>query len=136
MRHSTAWVAVLLQQHDEQWLPVAYPEPQIEKELYACELFHQYVYGQASEVETDHKPLVSIMSKLLNYCPVRIQHMLIRLQKHDMHMIYTQKKYMYTNTEKCAEIQAYVDMIVMFLPADRTEEIRRETNADEAMKEL
>lgn len=52
--------------------------------MYACERFHQYVYGQAFEVETDHKPLVSIMSKPLNDCPVRIQHMLIRLQKYDV----------------------------------------------------
>lgn len=64
--------AVLLQQHNEQWLLVAYASralmsaesryAQIEKELlastYACERFHQYVYGQAFEVETDHKPLV------------------------------------------------------------------------------
>lgn len=158
--------AVLLQQHNEQWLPVAYASraltsaesryAQIEKELlasmYACERFHQYVFGQAFEVETDHKPLVSIMSKPLNDCPVRIQRMLIRLQKYDVHMKYTQGKYMYTadtlsravdkeeraDSEKTAEIQAYVDMIVTSLPvtADRTEQIRRETNADETMKEL
>lgn len=102
--------AVLLQEYDEQWLPVAYASraltsaesryAQIEKELlasmYACERFHQYVYGQAFEVETDHKPLVSIMSKPLNDCPVRIQRMLIRLQKYDIHVMYTQGKYMYT----------------------------------------
>ena len=72
--------AVLLQPHDK---PVAYASraltsaetryAQIEKELlastYGCERFHQYVYGQAFEVETDHKPLVSIMSTtvLLGY---------------------------------------------------------------------
>uniref|UniRef100_A0AAQ5XUM9 Gypsy retrotransposon integrase-like protein 1 n=1 Tax=Amphiprion ocellaris TaxID=80972 RepID=A0AAQ5XUM9_AMPOC len=158
--------AVLLQQYDEQWLPVAYASraltstesryAQIEKELlaslYACECFHQYVYGQTFEVETDHKPLVSIMFKPLNDCPVRIQRMLIRLQKYDVHMIYTQGKYMYTadtlsravdkgeheDSEKSAETQAYVDMIVTSLPvtADKTEQIRRETNADETMKEL
>lgn len=40
--------------------------------------------------------------------------------------------------ENSADIQAYVDMIVTSLPvtADRTEQIRRETNADETMKEL
>lgn len=42
------------------------------------------------------------------------------------------------DSENTAEIQAYVDMIVTSLPvtADRTEQIRRETNADEMMKEL
>lgn len=156
--------AALLQQHDEQWLPVAYASraltsaesryAQIEKELlasfYACERFHQYVYGQSFEVETDHKPLV--MSKHLNDCPVRIQHKLIRLQKYDVHMLYTQWKYMYTadtlsravdkeeraDSEKSVKIQPYVDMIVTSLPvtADRTEQIRRETDADDTMKEL
>lgn len=98
--------AVLLQQHEKQWLPVAYASraltsaksryAQIEKELlaslYAGERFHPYVYGQMFEVETDHKPLVSIMNKPLNDCPVRIQRMLIRLQKYDVHMIYTHGK--------------------------------------------
>lgn len=72
---------------------------QIEKELlastYGCERFHQYVYGQAFDVETDHKPLLSIMSKPLNDCPMRIQRMLIRLQRYDFEMIYTPGKYMF-----------------------------------------
>ena len=63
---------------------------QIEKDLlvstYACERFHQY---------TDHKPLVSIISKPLNDCPMRIQRMLIRLQKYDVKMIYTPGKLMF-----------------------------------------
>lgn len=64
--------AVLLQQQEAAWQPVAYTSralssaernyAQIEKEQLAsthmCERFHQYVYGQAFEVETDHKPLV------------------------------------------------------------------------------
>ncbi len=87
--------AVLLQQYDDVWQPVAYASralsatetryAQIEKELlaitYACERFHQFVYGCAFTVETDHKPLVPIMAKSLNDCPLRIQRMLIRLQK-------------------------------------------------------
>lgn len=76
--------------------------------------------------------------------------MLIRLQKYDVHMIYTQGKYMHTadtlsravdkeeraDREKSAEIQAYVDMVVMSLPVteDRTEQIQRKTIADETMK--
>ena len=100
--------AVLLQPHDKDWQPVAYASraltsaetryAQIEKELlastYGCERFHQYVYGQAFELESDHKPLVSIMSKPLNDCPMsRIQRMMIRLQKYDVTMTYTPGKY-------------------------------------------
>ncbi|KAL7883911.1 hypothetical protein SRHO_G00015690 [Serrasalmus rhombeus] len=101
--------AVLLQLHEETWQPVAYASraltsaevnyAQIEKELlattYACERFHQYVYGQTVEAETDHKPLLAIMSKPLTDCPLRIQRMLIRLQKYDVKLTYTPGKYMY-----------------------------------------
>lgn len=157
---------VLLQLHEETWQPVAYASrsltsaevnyAQIAKELlattYACERFHQYVYRQIVEAETDHKPLVAIMSKPLTDCPMRIQRMLIRLQKYDVKMTYTPGKYMYTadtlsravdkqekpGKEKCADIQAYVDMIMASLPASskRTEQIRQETEKDETLKEL
>ena len=35
------------------------------------------------------------MSKALNDCPMRIQRMLIRLQKYDVKMIYTPGKFMF-----------------------------------------
>jgi hypothetical protein len=39
----------------------------IERELlaicYACQRFHQYVYGKQITIQTDHKPLISIMQK-------------------------------------------------------------------------
>lgn len=136
--------ADLLQQHEAAWQPVAYASRalssaecnyvQIEKELlastYGCERFHQYVYGQAFEVETDHKPLVSIMSTPLTDCPMLIQKMLIRLQRYDFKMIYTPGKYMCAadvllravdKSERAddrtgADIQAYVNMIVTSLP--------------------
>ena len=70
---------VLLQKHDKSWCPVAYASrtmtqaevnyAQIEKEtlcmVYAHERFHQYLYGRTYQVETDHKPLVSIFTKAL-----------------------------------------------------------------------
>ena len=65
--------AVLLQDHDGNWKPVAYAAPsmterehryaQIEKEclgiVFACDKFHSYVFGLPHiELETDHKPLI------------------------------------------------------------------------------
>jgi hypothetical protein len=42
---------------------------QIEKELlavvFACERFHQYIYGKTVEVHSDHKPLENILKKPL-----------------------------------------------------------------------
>ncbi len=129
---------------------------QIEKELltftHACERLHQYVYGQSFEVETDCKHLVSIMSKALKDCPTRIQRMLIGLQKYDVKRIYTPGKFMFAAdtlsravdkhenliSEKGADIQAYVDMIVTPLPVspEKTEQIRNATDADITMAQL
>ncbi len=65
---------------------------QIEKELFAilhgCKRFHQYVYGRSVNVETDHKPLVSIMSKPLFAAPARLQRMLLQLQRYDLDVQY------------------------------------------------
>ena len=42
---------------------------QIEKELlaivFALDRFHTYIYGKRITVETDHKPLISIVKKAL-----------------------------------------------------------------------
>ena len=103
--------AVLLQKHDNDGLPVAYASrslteaekryAQIEKDclsiVYACERFYQFVYGQPFECETDDKPLVAIIKqKNLNDCPLRIQRLLLRLQKFDICMTYVPGRFMYT----------------------------------------
>ena len=69
--------AVLLQQHQEIWRPVAFASralseaetryAQIEKEALALtwvlEKFSEYVLGKTVVLETDHKPLVPILGK-------------------------------------------------------------------------
>ena len=72
--------AVLLQEHEGLWKPVAYasrvltPAEQryatIEKEtlgmVFACEKFHEFIYGVPDVIaETDHKPLITIVKKSL-----------------------------------------------------------------------
>ena len=158
--------AVLLQQYDNEWAPVAYASramtaaetryAQIEKELlaitYACERFHQYIYGQQIEVETDHKPLIPLFTKPLCDCPLRVQRMLIRVQRYDLKVSYTPGKYMYTadtlsravdphadkDSSKEDDIQAYVNTILTNMPvsSNRKKEIALETKRDETLKTL
>ena len=158
--------AVLLQQHDQNWVPIAYASrsmtdaetryAQIEKELlaitYACERFHQYIYGQQVEVETDHKPLIPLFVKSLNDCPLRIQRLLIRVQRYDLKVSYTPGKYMYTadtlsravdpkadrNAETEEDIKVYVDAIVKSMPvtSNKRVEIVEETKKDDQLQEL
>ena len=157
--------AVLLQKYDD-WQPIAYASrsmtdaetryAQIEKELlsitYACERFHQVVSGQDISVETDHKPLITLFQKPLNDCPLRIQRMMIRLQRYSLNAMYTPDKLMYTadtlsravdprepaHTKMSDDVDVYVNMITKALPvADaKMELIRTETTRDETLKGL
>ena len=43
------------------------------------ERFHQYTYGRSVIVESDHKPLESILAKPLVSAPKRLQRMILRL---------------------------------------------------------
>ena len=58
---------------------------QIEKEMlaivFSCEKFREYLCGQEKiTVETDHKPLESILKKLIISAPPRLQQMIMKIQ--------------------------------------------------------
>ena len=90
--------AVLLQKHEDKWKPVAYASrsmteaetryAQIEKEALAttlaCERFTNYILGKQIQIETDHKPLVPLLStKHLDDLPPRILRFRLRLMRFD-----------------------------------------------------
>ena len=109
--------AVLLQEHDGNWLPVAFISramtsaeknyAEIEKELlglvFACEKFHEYVYGATVIGETDHKPLVSLHKK--NLCGKPGKYLIVT----DTLSRAFDRSVKKSNTEE--EIKAHVDMI-------------------------
>ena len=66
---------------------------QIEKEMLAivfgCVRFHDYIYGLPSvEVETDHKPLETILNKPLHMAPPRLQKMMMSVQRYPIEVRY------------------------------------------------
>ena len=65
---------------------------QIEKELlaivFAAERFNQYIYGKEIEVESDHKPLETILRKPIQNASPRIQLMLLRLLRYNLCVTY------------------------------------------------
>ena len=86
--------AVLLQQHRGEWRPVSFASralseteqhyAQIEKEalatVWACEKFGEYILGKQISIETDHKPLVSLLgTKCLDNMPPRMLRFRLRL---------------------------------------------------------
>ena len=88
--------AALLQHSNQQWKPVAYAScklsdtqkryAQIEKEalalIWACEKFSRYIMGKAIDIETDHEPLVPLMSsKDLDAMPTHILRFRLRMMR-------------------------------------------------------
>ena len=66
---------------------------QIEKEslaiVFACERFETYIYGRdVVHVDSDHKPLETIVLKPFHAAPQRLQRMLLRLQKYNLELRY------------------------------------------------
>ena len=87
-----------MQQHpNNQWRPVAYASramtpteqryAQVEKEalaiIWGCERFLQYLLGLPFEIETNHKPLVSLLGvKPIDELLLRIQRFRMRMMKY------------------------------------------------------
>ena len=65
---------------------------QIEKEtlaiVYGAKKFHQLTYGRPIVVESDHKPLQHILNRPLHQAPLRLQKMMLTLQRYDLHVKY------------------------------------------------
>eukprot|EP00731_Ephydatia_muelleri_P024692 Em0016g963a len=49
--------------------------------VFACQKFHQYIFGKKVRIETDHKPLEIIVRKPILSAPRRLQRMLLLLQR-------------------------------------------------------
>jgi len=66
---------------------------QIEKEcpaiVFGCEKFYQYISRQDKvTVESDHKPLQSFFKKSLLHAPMRLQWMMLQLQRYNLDVMY------------------------------------------------
>ena len=162
--------AVLEQkQKDLKWKPVAYKSrsltaceqryAQIEKEArattWACERFNSYLLGKTFEVQTDHKPLIYLLSskKDLDCLPPRIQRFRMRLMKYSFNIVHVPGKNLNCadalsrapnsdpTTMDCSleeEGNLYVNYVFQTLPATgkRLEEIKAHLQEDEVCKQI
>ena len=125
---------------------------QIEKEclaiVYALERFHQYTFGRMTMVETDHKPIESIVKKPLSKAPKRLQSMLLRMSQYDTEIRYKQGSNMHiadllsrdAYTDKGGKDQGRHDQINavghLCISKERLAEFRRESSNDETLTAL
>lgn len=127
---------------------------QIEKELYAvlygCKRFHDYIYGRHITVESDHKPLESIIRKPFALAPPRLQRMLLALQKYSITLIHKpgkeipvadalSRKSMHDSDSSLAEaMETQVHTIVRAAPVstEKLEDIKTATAQDEQLLAL
>ena len=161
--------AVLMQkQKNLQWQPVVYASrsltptelkyAQIEKEslgiTWACERFRDYLIGIKFRVETDHKPLVSLLNeKNLEELPARIQRFQMRLMQFVFTVTHIPGKDLTiadtlsraptaaasdADTQFSHDVEMFVNTVMSSLPAteQRLTEIAYEQTADEICKRL
>ncbi|XP_062610827.1 uncharacterized protein K02A2.6-like [Saccostrea cucullata] len=127
---------------------------QIEKEmlaiLFGYKHFHHYVYGREVCVQTDHKPLVSIMQKSILTAPARLQRMILQLQRYNLKLVHVpgkqipvadtlSRKYLpHTMPELSKGIEAQLHLVHenMQVSDCRLEQIRLSTESDPQFQTL
>ena len=103
------------------------------------------MYGRPVTIETDHKPLISIVKKSLNVAPARLQRMLLRIQRYNLKFDYKKGKELYLadtlsraypdETPEEADFE-YDVMTVLSISSARMTELQQETLADATMQKL
>lgn len=78
-------------------IPAEQRDARIEKAMlvvvFGCEKFHKLLYGKSDvTIESDNKPLESIMRKRISSAPMRIQKMILKLQPYEFHLVYVKGK--------------------------------------------
>ena len=130
---------------------------QKEKEMlaitFACRKFHPYINEKLTQVESDHKPLESIMKKPLGSVPPRLQRMMLQLQRYKLDVRYTSGKAIPVadalsraqlsttadaDDRMNSDIEVMVHAITSSLPMSeaRRDELQRATAQDEELQAL
>ena len=122
---------------------------QIEREclglVHACERNHIYLFGRQVTVYTDHKALVQLINNPNKALPLRLERMVLKLQKYNFHIKhvrgidniadFTSRHPCYTKISKDNKTEQYVHFVTQHaIPTALTlEDIKRETLRDNCL---
>ena len=110
------------------------------------QVLHQYVYEKPKvSVQTDHKPLESILKKPLCKAPPRLKRLMLRLQPYDLDVHYGPGKYIYL-ADTLSRACTYRVKVVLSLNMHRAElfslvvnipvKIRQATEQDSTLRKV
>ena len=114
--------------------------------VFSLEKFHQYTFGRPVQVTNDHKPLESILKKLLSSAPRRLQGMIMRLQKYNINVHYGCGAKMYiadllsraflpeVGRKDVKELELLNVTKLLPVSDQKLSEIQRETAADQTLQ--
>ncbi|CAI5673637.1 unnamed protein product [Oreochromis niloticus] len=114
------------------------------------ERFHKYSYGRHVTIESDHKPLQSILKKPLASAPPRLQRMILQLQKYNINIIHkpgkdipvantlSRKSIEFHDKSLCDGMDAQIHTVLSNMPVSdqRLSEIRNKTSQDPQLNTL
>ena len=149
--HPTAYISRAMSKAEEKYV-------QIEKEAlastWACERLQEFLLGKRFHIETDHKPLIPLLSsKPLDELPLRVQRFRLRLMRFDFSIAHVPGKDLCTADTLSRtpvvgpstsdhtfqqEVQAFLDVVTDNLPAtdNRLSEIRSQQEQDPICQQL
>ena len=125
---------------------------QMEKEMrgvvFGAEHFHSYIYGKPFQIETDHKPLISIVGRSLDKVPPRMLNLLWKLMPYDVQLYYKRGEDLHiadtlsrASYRTGGQEEEIMSLEVEHLPVlnatdNQTNRIRRATAEDEVLQKL
>ena len=122
---------------------------QIEKEMlavvFACNTFHDYIYGRQLTIETGHKPLETLFKRCLSSVSQRLQKMMMQLQRYDLKVVCKKGSELYiadtlsrAHMEETAaeEEDGYEVLMVIPIAQHRMVELKKETASDPQLAKL
>ena len=113
--------------------------------VFGCTKFHNFIFGKTVTVETDNKPIEAIYKKSIYLAPVRLQRMIMKLQRYDLRVQYKMGSELYfadtlsrahlPDSSKDLDEELEISM-VLAVSEQKLTPIRQETDNDELLKLL